>query len=162
MGIGEGFFARLHMLFRTVLACAGRKVMKQSNPLIGELADKQMKLCNVSDPPSGVYLIGELSKAFGIETTAIRFYEKSGLLNPERVGKLRVFQRSDVERLAAIVYLRALNVPMAKVRALLNESNSSADLLANQLRLIIENAEFLTRRIAEVQTALAATAKLDV
>jgi DNA-binding transcriptional MerR regulator len=135
---------------------SGRSEMKRSNPLLGDLAGKQMKLCNVTEPAAGVYLIGELSKAFGIEATAIRFYEKAGLINPDRVGKLRIYRRQDVERLAAIIYLRALNVPMIKVKQLLDGPETSANILAGQLRLIIENAEFMTRRIAEVQTALAA------
>lgn len=136
--------------------------MTRGNSLISELAEKQLQLSNVTHSPTGVYLIGELAKSLGVEPTAIRFYEKSGLLKPKRVGNLRVFDRDDVERLAAIVYLRSLNTPMAKVKALLEQAScgspEASSVLENQLQVIVKNAEFISRRIEELQAALGGSA----
>ena len=54
--------------------------------------------------------IGKLSEAFGLSDEALRFYEKKGLLHPERKASgYRVFQRSDIQLVANIRRLQNQN-----------------------------------------------------
>lgn len=52
--------------------------------------------------------IGTLSKAFELSDEALRFYEKKGLLHPQREGDrgYRVFERTDIQRIANIKRLK--------------------------------------------------------
>ncbi len=63
--------------------------------------------------------IKELEQASGIPRASIRFYEKEGLLEPERMENgYREYSDRDLEALRKIVLLRALQVPLKDIRAL--------------------------------------------
>ena len=49
------------------------------------------------------YKISDLAKEFDITTRSIRFYEDVGLIEPERKGNMRVYQRRDKIRLKLIL-----------------------------------------------------------
>lgn len=66
--------------------------------------------------------IGELGQATGVDAETIRYYEKEGLLPPparERNG-YRSYGAKHLERLAFIRHCRALDMPLADVRRLLD------------------------------------------
>ena len=65
--------------------------------------------------------IGELGRALGVDVETIRYYEKSGLLPaPARSGNgYRTYGAEHLERLAFIRHCRALDIPLADVRRLL-------------------------------------------
>lgn len=49
------------------------------------------------------YVISIASKIVGVEVYTLRYYEKLGLLHPERsVGNVRLYSESDIERLRYI------------------------------------------------------------
>ena len=61
--------------------------------------------------------IKELEQASGIPRASIRFYEKEGLLEPERMENgYREYSDRDLEALRKIVLLRALQVPLKDIR----------------------------------------------
>ncbi len=63
--------------------------------------------------------IKELEAASGIPRASIRFYEKEGLLTPERTENgYRDYSDGDLETLKKILLLRALQVPLKDIRAL--------------------------------------------
>ena len=66
--------------------------------------------------------IGELSQTTGVDTETIRFYEKSGLLPPpaRMDNGYRAYGQAHLERLAFIRHCRALDIPLAEVRQLLD------------------------------------------
>ena len=65
--------------------------------------------------------IGELGRATGVDGETIRYYEKLGLLpKPARSANgYRAYGPAHVERLAFIRHCRALDIPLADVRRLL-------------------------------------------
>lgn len=65
--------------------------------------------------------IGELGRATGVDGETIRYYEKLGLLPaPARSANgYRAYGPAHVERLAFIRHCRALDIPLADVRRLL-------------------------------------------
>ena len=64
----------------------------------------------------GTYKISELAKEFDITTRSIRFYEDMGLIQPERKGSMRVYQRRDKVRLKLILRGKRLGFSLAEIR----------------------------------------------
>ena len=65
--------------------------------------------------------IGRLAKATGIPQTTIRFYEREGLLRPERrsSGNYRLYGRSAAERLTFISAAQAAGFELSEIKAVL-------------------------------------------
>ena len=70
---------------------------------------------DTAEDPSTLFAIAELAEEFGISTRAIRFYEAKGLLNPDRVGKTRVFRRRDRARLILILRGKRLGFTLSDI-----------------------------------------------
>ena len=66
--------------------------------------------------------IGELGQAIGVDIETIRHYEKIGLLSPpaREANGYRNYDAAHVERLAFIRHCRALDIPLAEVKRLLD------------------------------------------
>jgi DNA-binding transcriptional MerR regulator len=66
--------------------------------------------------------ISDLSRATGVDVETIRYYEKSGLLPaPARLANgYRAYGQSHLERLAFVRHCRALDMPLAEVKLLLD------------------------------------------
>ena len=64
-------------------------------------------------------LIGELADGLGISPQAVRFYEKEGLVSPQRIGRYRTFRRLDVLRLKLVVGLRGLGFGISEIKEII-------------------------------------------
>lgn len=66
--------------------------------------------------------ISDLSRATGVGVETIRFYEKNGLLPPpaRQANGYRSYEASHLERLAFVRHCRALDMPLADVKSLLD------------------------------------------
>jgi MerR family transcriptional regulator, repressor of the yfmOP operon len=72
-------------------------------------------------------LISDVAAKVELEPKTIRFYEKSGLVKPKRMGQLRVFSNEDVEVLQFIKKLRQYDMPIIKVREVLELHREQGD-----------------------------------
>jgi MerR family transcriptional regulator, redox-sensitive transcriptional activator SoxR len=71
--------------------------------------------------------IGEVAKRAGVNVSAIRFYEREGLLpEPERAGGQRRFDESTVQRLRIIDVAKQAGFSLDEVRALLSSIDRGA------------------------------------
>ena len=79
--------------------------------------------------------INEVEAAVGVTKKNIRFYEEEGLITPSREpgNGYRSYSQADVERLRRIKLLRKLDVPLAEIRAMLENECTLADGMARQL-----------------------------
>ena len=82
--------------------------------------------------------IKELSAATGVEVETIRFYEKKGLLaEPVRTANsYRDYDASHLERLAFVRHCRALDMPLAEVKRLLDAVHTPPGDYADVDRLV--------------------------
>lgn len=73
--------------------------------------------------------IGDLSRATGVEVETIRYYEKAGLLQaPARQANgYRSYGGQHLERLAFVRHCRALDMPLADVKRLLDFVGGARD-----------------------------------
>lgn len=67
-------------------------------------------------------LIGELATATGVDPETIRYYEREALLAPpqRQANGYRIYGKQQLERLAFIRHCRALDIPLADIRQLIN------------------------------------------
>jgi MerR family redox-sensitive transcriptional activator SoxR len=65
--------------------------------------------------------IGEVARRAGVRASAVRYYEKQGLLSPERGnGGRRVFTNESIERMVLIRYAKGLGFSLRDIRKLLS------------------------------------------
>lgn len=65
-----------------------------------------------------LFTIGEMAKLFGINAKTLRYYDEIGLIRPEHTDPMtgyRYYSTGQFERLNTIKYLRALDMPLAKI-----------------------------------------------
>lgn len=76
--------------------------------------------------------IKEVEQIVGITTKNIRFYERMGLVSPERnrENSYRNYCESDIDSLKKIKLLRSLYVPIEEIRFVLNGKNDLKDCIA--------------------------------
>jgi DNA-binding transcriptional MerR regulator len=94
---------------------------------------------------------------FGVTVKALRVYEREGLLRPTRSAKgWRAYGRTEEERLTAILALKRLGLPLARVRDLLNGFRGDLDaVLALQEQALAGRRDELVTALALVRAARA-------
>ena len=103
------------------------------------------------------FTIGELSREFGVTTRAIRFYEDSGLLQPGRVGRKRVYTLRDRTRLKLTLRGKRLGLKLAEVKSLVDMYESRRDTepqLRRYLGVLARHRAQLEERLGDLRTTL--------
>jgi len=81
--------------------------------------------------------IGEVSSVLGIRRSAIRFYERQGLLESNRINRApngyRMYSPQDVERIQLVLKFKEFGLELDEIRLLLNEASKSCDDLIHSL-----------------------------
>jgi MerR family redox-sensitive transcriptional activator SoxR len=99
--------------------------------------------------------IGEVAARAGVNVSAIRYYERNGLLpEPERESGQRRYTDATIRRLAAIDVAKRAGFSLAEVRTLLDSVDGGAP-AHEQLRALAErklpDVEALVRRAQEMR-----------
>ncbi|MDO6706014.1 MerR family DNA-binding transcriptional regulator [Photobacterium sp. 1_MG-2023] len=102
------------------------------------------------------FKISELAREFGITTRSIRFYEDVGLLQPDREGAIRVYQRRDKIRLKLILRGKRLGFSLAEIRELfdLYDTDQSDSQLRQMIKIIDEKQDKLQRQLDDIQVIM--------
>lgn len=105
--------------------------------------------------------IKDVAKASGITSRTLRHYEQIGLLQPARVGHngYRFYGDAELARLYRILSLRALEMPLASIQAVLDEDLSLAEAMTAPLALLEERSAQMQQHIAAVRHTLDAVTK---
>jgi len=99
--------------------------------------------------------VQELEKRTGVDRTAIRFYEREGLLQPRRADNgYRDYSEEDARELERIRLMRELGLPLEQIRGLQDGSLPFRDVMEVQTA-VLENREERMRRAGEVCRTLA-------
>lgn len=92
--------------------------------------------------------IGEVAEIAGVSVSAIRFYERRGLLpEPDRVGGQRRYTASTVRRLGIVASAKRAGFSLEEIGALLASTDAGAP-AHEQLRALA------TRRLPEVDALI--------
>lgn len=97
--------------------------------------------------------IGEVSKHSGIGIEALRFYEKSGLLDkPERTDSgYRMYDANVLERLAFIKQAQVLGFSLDEIKRIIDEKRAGQSPCAEVRELIRLRLDELDERMREMQ-----------
>jgi DNA-binding transcriptional MerR regulator len=76
---------------------------------------------------SRTFTIAELATEFDVTPRAIRFYEDTGLLEPARAGRQRVYSQRDRTRLKLTLRGKRLGLSLAEILQLVRMYESAAD-----------------------------------
>ena len=89
------------------------------------------------------YRIGDLAKTIGMPVNAIRFYEKYGIVEPERAGdgNFRSYGELDLYRLLFAKYFRSMDFSLEKTAELVGKSSRSEQYAALEAQLETVRAE---------------------
>ncbi len=94
--------------------------------------------------------ISEVAKETGLQSSALRYYEKAGLISSEdRVGGRRHYRQSVLQRLAAIALLQEAQFTIAEIAVLLDEDRRRERWNALSKRKVQE----IDKHLERVQTA---------
>ena len=71
----------------------------------------------------GQMKIGQAAQLTGLTISNIRFYERKGLLEPERndQSKYRNYSEQNIRRLKQIILYRKMNMPIEKIALMLDD-----------------------------------------
>ncbi len=106
---------------------------------------------------SSTLTIGELAREFDLTTRAIRFYEDSGLLTPQRSGRNRVYTQRDRTRLKLTLRGKRLGLTLAEVKELVDMYESPRDTLPQLKKFLVVLAahrEQLEQQMADLHATL--------
>ena len=107
--------------------------------------------------------IKEVEALVGIKKTNIRFYEREGLLNPERSeeNNYREYSEEDVRRLEQIKMLRMLDVPTADIRLLFDDKLEMQEVMERRIETIDREEKALQEMRQLCQTIITKQINLD-
>jgi MerR family transcriptional regulator, redox-sensitive transcriptional activator SoxR len=93
-----------------------------------------------------LYSITEVGEATGLRSSALRYYERQGLITPAaRVSGRRQYDPSVLQRLAAIALLQEVGFTVAEMRQLLEPSINEERWQAAAEQKLVEIDSHLTR-----------------
>lgn len=108
--------------------------------------------------PDGSWRIGELAEATGLSVRALHHYEAMNLVMPigRTSGGHRLYGPAAVERLYQVVMLRALGLPLEKIRTIIDaESPQLRSTLSQHLEVISARTREQTRLRDRLATVVA-------
>lgn len=95
-----------------------------------------------------------IAKRFGVSAKALRVYEREGLIVPARtISGWRVYGQADIERLAAIVALKQLGLPLKRIATLLSGKADLAAALALQEEALKQSQQTTEEALTLVRAA---------
>lgn len=93
------------------------------------------------------YKIKEISRLYGLCTDTLRYYEEQGLLSPKRgPNNYRMFSIQDIGNLNIIRSLRALDIPIERIRDYIHTRN-----IEETLTLLDEEENLILQRIKQLK-----------
>lgn len=92
------------------------------------------------------FRIGELAREFDVTLRTLRFYEDKGLINPRRVGNLRLYSRADRARLRIVLLGKRVGFSLKDIREILELYDPSGG-NRRQLEVSIEKGETQLRKL---------------
>ena len=102
-----------------------------------------------------LFTIGEIAKLFDINIRTLRYYDGAGLLKPERTDETtgyRYYSTKQFERLNAIKYLRALDMPIERILRFFE--NKDTDTLMTLLKEQQEETRLQQERLEQISRKL--------
>ena len=148
--------SHLTLMARTEATSAADVVVTADAGGVGLLQKPEMGGADSKTADDHPMTIGEVAQQFGITLRALRFYEAKRLIFPQRHGAIRLYRRSECERLALILTGRRLGFTLAEIGELLGRPDSEGLRLTReqcvaQINLLEQQKRSIDVAIAELR-----------
>lgn len=102
------------------------------------------------------YTIGEISKLFGISVSALRYYDKNGLLPSIKrtKGNIRVFTEKDLEWLHMIECLKNTGMQLKDIKTFFEWCMEGDSTIEKRYNMFLERKADTEKQIALLQKSL--------
>ena len=109
------------------------------------------------------YSISQVAAKYGLEPHTLRFYEKEGILHPQRTpGGVRFYTREDIARLEMALCLKNTGMTLKDIRRYFQLAAEGDATLAQQLRIFETHLERMQREIKRLEESMAViTGKIE-
>ena len=102
-----------------------------------------------------MYTIGEISEMFNLSVSALRYYDKEGLLpNVKRENGIRKFDESDVESLLLIECLKKSGMQIKDIKIFLDWCQEGDSTLSKRLQMFQDQKEKILKEIKDFESTL--------
>lgn len=103
-----------------------------------------------------LYTVGEMAKLLGVSASALRYYDKQGLLPfVERSSSgIRMFKDSDYEWLRVIECLKKTGMQLKDIRSFVHMAMQGDETIDARLELIITQKKAVVEQISQLQDTL--------
>lgn len=99
-----------------------------------------------------LYAIGEFSRQTGLSVHTLRYYEKEGLLTPDRdpAGR-RLYSDRDIDWVAFIKRLKDTGMPLREIKRYSSLRIAGDETLCQRLELLERHQEHLSEQIRQLK-----------
>lgn len=102
------------------------------------------------------YSISQVAARFGVEPHTLRFYEKEGIIHPERMASgVRSYSEENVAQLEMAMCLKSTGMPLKEIRRYFDLVDQGDSTLEERLTIFTDHRERVLREIEELQKHLA-------
>ena len=108
----------------------------------GAIAIKERRATKEAD--ARVHGIQEVAQELGLTLRTLRFYEKEGLISPQRVGNTRAYSRREIGRIQLILRGKHLGFSIKEIKEFLDLYDADPEHKEQMERLIARVRERLT------------------
>jgi len=103
-----------------------------------------------------LYTVGEMAKRIGVAPSALRYYDKEGLLPfvERSSGGIRMFKDADFEWLQVIGCLKKTGMQLGDIKRFIEMAMQGDETIDERLELIVNQKEAVKLRIDELNATL--------
>ena len=102
------------------------------------------------------YTVSQMAKLLGISPSALRYYDKEGLLPfvERSPGGMRIFQNKDYEWLKTIECLKHTGMQLKDIRSYIDMAIRGDETIDARQQLFLQQREVIRQKMAELQETL--------
>lgn len=101
------------------------------------------------------YTISQVAKRFNLETPTLRYYEKEGILSPQKTEKgIRYFTDSDVEQLEMVCCLKSTGMSIKAIRKYFDLCALGDQALEQRMDIFTSHRQHILEEIQKMQAYL--------
>lgn len=101
-----------------------------------------------------MYTVGQLSKLTGVSVRTLHYYEKLGLLQPDRNSgnQYRSYSENDILRLQKIAVLKQMHFKLSEIKVILDNGETAHNDVAVWSRALTQQMAFVKQQQAKLQS----------
>ncbi len=102
-----------------------------------------------------LYSISQMAERFGLEPHTLRFYEKEGIVTPERTESgIRRYTEENVAQLEMAMCLKSTGMPLRDIKRYFDLVNEGDGTLDQRLEIFMDHRRHVQEEIEELQRHL--------